>query len=83
MDDAVAVEVAVGVGLAVAETVAVELGVGVGEAVGVAVLGAEPRRAIRGPTQTARSWLKDPFVVTFRMNLTLLPAKALRSRSIG
>ena len=67
--------------------VAVDVGVGVvvevGDAAGVSVFGGEPKRAIRGPTHTARSCSKGPLVVTLSMNLTLLPASELRSRSTG
>ena len=79
----VGVLVRVFVGVKVGVCVIVAVGVSVNVAVGVAVGGGVPNRVICGATHRALSFLGEPLAVTSRINLTLFPAKGLRSISIG
>jgi hypothetical protein len=72
--------VPVGVGVAVGGVV-VPVGVAVPVSVGVAVAEVEPDRSMRGPTHKARSPVFTPAESTVKINLTSLPASALRSTS--
>ena len=74
VDVTVAVKVAVGVEVTVAEG-----SVGVKDGASVAVGGCELCRVMRGDSQRAKSSCELPFVSTVRMNLTLCPLRELRS----
>ena len=75
------VGVKVGEGVKVAVGVCVKVAVGIG--VDVEVGGIVPNRVICGANHRTLSWLGEPLAVTSRMNLTLFPAKGLRSMSTG
>ena len=77
----VLVGVKVGVGVKVA--VGVSVNVAVGTRVNVDVGGIVPNRVICGANHSALSWWGEPLAETSRMNLTLFPAKGLRSMSTG
>ena len=76
------VGVGVSVGVEEGVTVGVSEGVTLGVNVGVKVDvgGGEPCRRICGLSQMASSSLGEPFECTTKMNLTVSPARLLKSR---
>ena len=83
VDVGVGVKVAVGVDVNVAVEVGVDVNVAVEVGVEVEDGGGVPSRVIWGANQRALSWLGDPFAVTNIINLTLFPARGLKSISTG
>ena len=79
------VGVGVSVGVEEGVTVGVSEGVTLGVIVGVKVEvgGGDPCRRICGLSQMASSSLGEPFECTTKMNLTVSPARLLKSRFTG
>jgi hypothetical protein len=83
VDVTVDVDVRVGVDVEVLVCVIEGVTLGVNVGVKVEVGGGDPCRRICGLSQMASSSLGEPFECTTKMNLTVSPARLLKSRFTG